>query len=290
ELYDPITNQFVDGPPMIYEDTDQTAIVIPSGPNQGKILFAGGFDDSRSTELYDPATNAFAPGPAMNMDRRDHTATVITTGPNTGKILLVGGWRWLDKSAAMVPLASTELYDPATNTFAAPADTPTLTVARAAHSATAVPSGPNAGKILISGGQADDRITLSSTELYDPASNSFTLGPPMRSARTRHIAMVIGSGPQAGKILIAGGIVNSPHNVAGCTDMCGIINFRYNDAECKSKHCAYFPLASTELYDPRSNRFEPGPRMHGKLGEAIAVQLPPAATIAAPAANAAPRR
>jgi hypothetical protein len=115
---------------------------------------------------------------------------------------------------------------------------------RASHTATVISSGPNAGKILIAGGEQNNRVMLSSTELYDPTTNSFIAGPPLYSPRTGHVAIMIATGPNAGKIMIAGG------------------NFANLD--------------STELYNPATNRFEPGPAMHGAHGMAGPVQLPPA--------------
>ena len=269
DLYDPTTNHFTVGPTTIRDSFDQTATVIPVGPNAGKILFAGGKEDPpvKFTQLYDPASNTFVRGPGMNTRREGHTATVLTAGPNAGRILLVGGWLerdfngdWSDEDQwKPVPLASTELYDPATNTFASPSATPTLNVARGSHTATVLTVGPNAGKLLIVGGQQNERTTLSSTELYDPFTNRFILGPPLHEARTQHVAMVIPSGPEAGKLLIAGGVVTDPSN----PEVCGACKFDP-------------PLASTELYDPATNSFAPGPRMHGAPGDVIAVQLPPA--------------
>ena len=49
-------------------------------------------------------------------------------------------------------LASTELYNPATNTFAAGNQTASMNAARYGATATVLSIGPNAGKILIAGG------------------------------------------------------------------------------------------------------------------------------------------
>src|SRR5260370_5860247 len=54
--------------------------------------------------------------PVMNAARDDATATLLPDG----KVLIAGG------AGNSVPLSSTELYDPATNTFAAPASTSAL--------------------------------------------------------------------------------------------------------------------------------------------------------------------
>ena len=63
-------------------------------------------------------------------------------------------------------LDSTELYDPATNTFAASASTPAMN-ARRLPSATAATPPPN-GKVFIAGGSGS-----SSTELYTPGYQHF---------------------------------------------------------------------------------------------------------------------
>src|SRR5260370_35963499 len=113
-----------------------------------------------------------------------------------------------------------------------------MNVPGAHHTATVIPAGPHAGQILIAGGQQGINDVLSSTELYDPLTDTFSAGPVMGSGRTHHVAITILSGPDAGKILIAGG--------AG--------------ARCASgRGCTFVQLASTELYDPKTNAFAPGP-------------------------------
>jgi len=264
------------GPGTLYEQPYETASIIPSGPKAGEIFDAGGASNwlaapfkanpipsRKLTELYNPVTNAFEPGPQMNTARFGATASVLPSGPNAGKILLVGGFADQadpKNSIAIVPLTSTELYDPASNTFASPARTPTLITARGFHTTTVITSGPKAGWLLIAGGQADDRTSLASSELYDPKADRFIGGPLMLAPRTGHVAMNILSGPQAGKILIAGGWVDDPDNAPVCVS---------------SHSCFYTNIASTELYDPIANRFIRGPRMHGAPGAAVAVQLPP---------------
>jgi Galactose oxidase, central domain/Kelch motif len=273
DLYDPISNRFSPAPDTPnYQSLDHTATVIPFGPNKGKILIAGGDletpreiqrgiqDPDTETEIYDPITNTFQRGPHMNTGRQSHTATVIRTGPNAGKVLLAGGWHWLGQK--LVPLASTELYDPAINTFAPPSATAIMKTARAWHTATVISSGPNAGMILIAGGEKDDDYPFSSTELYDPETNRFIPGPPMRACRSQHVAITIASGPEEGKILIAGGVEQCPEPIGRRT----------------ASSVAFPP--STELYDPATNRFEPGPPMRGNPGDVTAVQLPAAPTSA----------
>src|SRR5258708_26426521 len=110
---------------------------------------------------------------------------------------------------------------------------PPLSAPRRFHTATAIASGPNAGKILLAGG-LNSKGPMASTELYDPAANKFALGPDMTFARDHHTATAIVSGPNAGKILIAGG-----DDIIGDTK-----------------------LASTEFYDPAANKFTVGNPMN----------------------------
>ena len=58
-----------------------------------------------------------------------------------------------------------------TNSFAVSEQTASMNVARDQMTTTLITTGPDAGKILIAGG--NNGIALSSTELYDPVTNTF---------------------------------------------------------------------------------------------------------------------
>lgn len=200
-LYDPATNTVVDGPVMKRPRSGHIAIPIASGPKAGKILFAGGMGadggELDSTELYDPATNKFSPGPVMLAACALGTATQIRSGKNAGRILIAGG------SDPHGVLGATQLYDPAVNAFV---PGPIMDPALVSFTATTIPSGKNRGKILIAGGtRLDGGDDDNSTQLCDPASDKFVRGPAMKPARDQPTATAIISGPNAGKILIAGG-------------------------------------------------------------------------------------
>jgi Galactose oxidase, central domain/Kelch motif len=218
ELYDPTTNTFAAPANTAAMNTGRafgaTATLLPSG----KVLIAGGYNDGSalsSTELYDPPTNSFAaPGntAVMNVARYGTNATLLPSG----KVLIAGG-----QDSSGNPLSSTELYDPATNTFAAPGSTATMNTARYDAPATLLGS----GKVLIAGGGYSPSNALSSTELYDPATNTFAAAgntATMNAGRDGSTATLLPSG----EVLITGGVDSSNNG-----------------------------LSSTELYNPTTNRF-----------------------------------
>ena len=108
-----------------------------------------------------------------------------------------------------------------------------MTVARAAHTATRLAD----GRVLVTGGLGGG----GTSELYDPATMSFSEGPPLLEVRAgSHSATLLPDG----RVLVAGG---------------------WRDGQA---------LASTELYDPAANRFFPGPRMTTPRAEHTATLLP----------------
>ena len=163
--------------------------------NSRKVLIAGGGNGvaDTSAELYDPATGTFtATAGPMTEARINHTATLLNDSSlaNYGKVLIVGP---SDLTA--------ELYDPATETFKA---TASMRHARSSPTATLLAlSGPNAGKVLIAGGNtvSGDQVA----ELYDPATGTFSDTGGTTILRTGHTATLLTVGALAGQVLIAGG-------------------------------------------------------------------------------------
>ncbi|MCP4590189.1 MAG: beta-propeller fold lactonase family protein [bacterium] len=134
--------------------------------------------------------------------RQQHTATLLLSG----KVLVAGGVVG-DKT-----LVSAELYDPATGTWQ---KTGSLTTARALHTATLLPS----GKVLVAGGCSEVFDTecvasLSSAELYDPATGAWDVTGDLNEARRFHTATLLPSG----KVLVAGGLTG-PENPTSSVEL-----------------------------------------------------------------------
>jgi Galactose oxidase, central domain/Kelch motif len=157
----------------------------------GKVLIAGG--DSgygngvlASAELYDPATGTWTATGSMGVSRCLHTATLL---PN-GKVLVIGG---VDGDNFTHPLASAELFDPASGTWTM---TGSLGSTRRSNTTTLLPD----GKVLVAGGDAGVPV-LSSAELYDPESGAWLPTGGLVTARSHPSAALLPNG----KVLIAGG-------------------------------------------------------------------------------------
>lgn len=131
---------------------------------------------------------AFHSTGAMGTPRYEHTATLLANG----KVLVAGGYSGTND------IASTELYDPATGTWEA---TGPLNTSRDSHTATLLPN----GKVLVAGGGTFSSTgswqSISSAELYDPVTGTWTATAPMRSPRYGHTATLLANGT----VLIAGG-------------------------------------------------------------------------------------
>ena len=166
ELYDPISGTWSATGNMITPTprSGHTATLLPDG----KVLVAGGtthgIDPLASAELYDPQSGAWSATQGMVAPRHAHTATLLPDG----RVLVAGGRGSADTSASGLhePLASAELYDPASGTWS---PTASMVAVRLEHTATLLPD----GRVLVASGmglRTGGSVLLASAELYDPGS------------------------------------------------------------------------------------------------------------------------
>jgi hypothetical protein len=117
----------------------------------------------------------------------------------------------------------------------------TMSMPRAAHTATSLPD----GRVLVAGGCVRDGCegTLEGgpSELFDPRTGTFLPGPPLREPRVGHTATPL----PGGRVLLVGGYPDE------------------NRA----------PLASAEVYDPATGRFEATGAMSTGRGAHTATRL-----------------
>src|SRR5215211_4320807 len=118
-----------------------------------------------------PARAATGWSSAANLTtaRRQHTATLLPSG----KVLVMGGY------GSSGVIAVPELYDPSANTWTGTGGLSSAS-ARFLHTATLLGN----GKALIAGGNTSGgSLATNTTRLYDPTTNTWSLGPNMAAAR-----------------------------------------------------------------------------------------------------------
>lgn len=240
-----------------------------TGLPSGQLLVAGGMGRGggslSSAELIDPSAASVQAIGSMTDARAGHTATALPDG----RVVLAGGYdgAYLQSvevfdparrrfailgqllegrsghTATLLPggrilivggvgrgwsfLASAEVFDPGTGRSEAVGS---LSVPRESHTATALAD----GRVLVVGGHQGRRQAMevyASAELYDPATRRWQAAGQLSTARHKHDAVRLADG----RVLVIGG--------ADRTDR------RY--------------YATTEVFNPASARFDPGPSMAG---------------------------
>ncbi len=157
----------------------------------GKVLSVGGIDNNgnllASAEVYSSGPGTWSLIASMAEARYLFPAVRLTSG----KILVSGGL-----GAAGTVLGAAELYDPTTGAWSSASS---LSVARFGHTATLLQS----GKVLVAGGCTTSTCSTdtSVSELYDPASNSWSTTGSLNTARDYHTALRL----KTGKVLVIGG-------------------------------------------------------------------------------------
>ncbi len=157
----------------------------------GRLLFAGGFCDTPSTEevaeafIFTPSTVSWTAVPNMASVRGAPASALLPDG----RVLVSGGQ---DGSGA---LATSEIYDPTSNTWSAGA---TMIEGRRYHRAVDI-----GGRVLVAGGIPAFATSTETAEIYDPAgAGSWDATIPFSQPRYVHTLTKLGDD----KVLMAGGL------------------------------------------------------------------------------------
>jgi hypothetical protein len=265
ELFDPTTKKFAqtNGRPTMPR-TNATATLLSGG----KVLITGGQDENgelATADLYDPTSETFAATTgAMSDSRAYHTATLL----NDGTVLVAGGLN-LAGDASGIPVASAEIYDPATDSFTL---TGAMTEGRYFHTATLLAN----GMVLVTGGLNEEE-PIATAEIYDPSTKTFTATGTMTTARMGHTATLLGNH----EVLVAGGAGAFGGSATSATELFDPTAGTFTPANAMtSAHCAHTAtllqngqvliagganffygsgqsnsISSVELYDPTTGYF-----------------------------------
>ena len=161
----------------------------------GKVLIAGEQYDgvAKESHLFTEATHSWSatrqPSGPQSIRRGDDRVA-------GGKALYTGGYNGGDGGPTY---DSAELFDPVSSTWSS---TGSMVALRLGHSLTLLVTGPNAGKVLVTGGGQRIGLTVDARcELYDPATGTFALTGPLHLGRAYHTATRL----LDGRVLVTGG-------------------------------------------------------------------------------------
>ena len=192
EIFNPETNEWQQAATMEQPLFRQAAVLL----SDGRVLVVGGVSlegmgaGSARGEIYDPATDTWTPTEDMSIERGRPNAILLADG----RVLVTGHQRFDFRATT----GKVDIYDPDTDMWTAADE---LSQPSDRHSLTLLPD----GKVLAAGGVYPvviDSSIYSTTEIFDPSTNSWSSGPELSEPRAYHSATLLPDG----RVLLVGGI------------------------------------------------------------------------------------
>ena len=190
EIYDPATGLWQQAADMNQALMLQAVVLL----DDGRVLVTGGrgddFEWSSRAEIYDPEADEWALTTSMHHPQKQPIAVVLSDG----RVLVTGGLT----TPFGPPVATSEIYDPAAGTWS---PTGTMEHVRLFHTLTLLPD----GRVLAAGGQnpaGETNSPHSTTEIFDPRTDSWSPGPDLAEPRLNHSATLLPDG----RVFLIGGI------------------------------------------------------------------------------------
>lgn len=183
EIYNPIANTWTSG-----ANLSIAAIGAAAGGINGKLYVAEGFTDDAFTNalrIYDPQSNSWTEGAAAPSLR------FIVAGASIGDKLYITGGRRFGEG----PFSALEIYNATTGSWSIGTPVPIAT-----HGGLGANLG---GKFCVVGGSTNpntDTDVTGALQIYDPATNLWSMGPVMPMPVSRMAGGVVG-----GKLVVVGG-------------------------------------------------------------------------------------
>ena len=169
EEYNPTTDSWETKAPMLTARAEMQANVV----NNKIYVISGTLPSgsiSNATEVYDPSSDSWSTTAPIPTPVGLYASAAVND-----KIYIEGG----GKSGPVITDLN-QIYDPITNvwTLGAPLPTPGLLAAAGATTGVLAPT-----RLYVIGGSSDGINALNTTHMYDPQTNSWTLGSSMHTAR-----------------------------------------------------------------------------------------------------------
>ncbi|MFN2608029.1 MAG: kelch repeat-containing protein [Acidimicrobiales bacterium] len=180
------------------------------------VLASSGGGGGSSTPTTLAAVGTWTSAPDLAAIRGTTSAVVL----KDGRVLVAGG------SVGQIPLAATEIFDPAAGQWHPAGD---LTAPRRGLAAVMLPD----GRVLATGGRGEDGDPSAVADIFDPASGKWTATGPMTKGRLGHSLTALADG----RVLAVGG------TAIGLAPTGGTQSVR--------------PDASAEIFDPATGAWTP---------------------------------